>query len=66
MSWVPRAGCKAGMGYCWMKMVRPSRRGLRPLLRLRSFLNVIEKFYLMLRSMRSMRLEARTMLLQPC
>ena len=48
----------------WIDTVRPSRRPLRGLLRMRQFL-VQPKLSLILRSERSERLEGRKMLMQP-
>src|SRR5712692_5427549 len=59
--WAGETVAEAG----WKGAVRPSRRALRALLRMRSFFNAMKKAYLMLRIPRSGRLEARRLPMQP-
>jgi hypothetical protein len=49
----------------WIGAVRPSRRPLGGLLRMRGFLNAIKAFTLILRSAQKARLEGRKPVMQP-
>src|SRR5207244_5365723 len=60
---VPCTWCSRANDRGWIRPVRPSRRPLRGLLRMRFFFNAI-KDVLMLRSAQRARLEARRMLMQ--